>query len=438
MNTAYDRLLGARSLLSGRDATYRYLLNLLGTTTPAVEASVAVVDAGARPPRDVIDHFTALATAVLTDNPLPRPPEDASTGSTDSAHSGRLIDALYRALKRISPEEQYGRRERISARKRLRDRGKLLITGPLTWRAALRLSLCVGVAEGASLLLPVECSYWITLTAGVVLKPDFGSVFGRAVLRALGTVAGVGLGAVVLALGIQGFPLIVLIGLFSAGVAIGRVYSYGLHATFITPLIIMLMGFMAAGDWSLVLARLADTVLGCVIVLVFGYLLWPGTLHPRLAGRLAAVADAVAQYAEIGLRPVPPAPDQVERSQRRRHAYRDLADLRTVFQQLVVEPSPAGRQAAEWWPAIVTFEQLTDAVTAVAVTVEQDTAPPAEAEVRKVTDALAEIASAIRQQRDPVEFVLPHTAELEGVTEQLARTVQAVRRADPSALWRED
>ena len=74
MSTAYDRLLTARSWLSGRDAAYRELLNLLSATTPAVEASVAMVNAGHRPPPEVIDYLTGAAASVLATQPLPAPP----------------------------------------------------------------------------------------------------------------------------------------------------------------------------------------------------------------------------------------------------------------------------------------------------------------------------------------------------------------------------
>jgi len=57
------------------------------------------------------------------------------------------------------------------------------VAGPLTWLAALRLTLCVAIAEVVALMVPLERSYWITLTVGSCSKPDFGSVFGRAVLR---------------------------------------------------------------------------------------------------------------------------------------------------------------------------------------------------------------------------------------------------------------
>ncbi|MFF5991002.1 FUSC family protein [Prauserella flavalba] len=422
MNTAYDRLLSARSWLSGRDVTYRKLLNLLSASTPAVEASVAMVNAGARAPRDVIEHFTDLATAVLADAPLPEPPR--------SEHPDPAVAALYHALGKISTEQERQRRDRVPARTRISEWLSLLASGPLTWIAALRLTLCVALAELVSLLVPVERSYWITLTVGIVLKPDFGSVFGRAILRGLGTVVGVGIGAAVLGIGTSGLGLVVLVALFAAGAAIGKVRNYGILSAFVTPLIIVQMDLTAGGDWPLVLARLVDTVIGCAIVLVFGYLLWPGSRKPRVGGRLAEVADTVALYVEYGLRAAETPQERAERSRRRRRAYRGLADLRTAFQQLVVEPSPAGRQAAAWWPAIVALEQLTDAVTAVLVTIEHGAEPPAEKDVRLLVEGLDELAAAVREQREPADVDLPGDEELSGIADQLENALDAVRGPD--------
>ncbi|MCP2237058.1 putative membrane protein YccC [Prauserella halophila] len=432
MNTAYDRLLTARSWLSGRDATYRRLLNVLSAATPAVEASVAMVNAGQRAPRNVVAHFTDLATAVLADLPLPAPPEPRSQAGVSDEPADSPAAALYYALTNIGADRERRRRERVRWRAKLGEWLDSLTSGPLTWLATARLTLCVALAELARLVVPLDNSYWITLTVGLVLKPDFGSVFGRAVLRGVGTIVGVGIGAALLGFGANshGVVLALLVAVMGAGVAIGKVRNYGILSAFVTPLIILQMDLTMGGDWGVVFARLADTVLGCVIVLVFGYVLWPGSRRPRVGGRLADVADTVAQYVEVSLGP--PDADRMERSRCRRRAYRGLSDLRTAFQQLVVEPSPAGRQAAVWWPAIVALEQVTDAATAVVVTISHGTERPAESDVRLVTAALAELAGAVRQAREPGDVELPESDQLAGVTEQLAAALAAVRGPDPT------
>jgi uncharacterized membrane protein YccC len=424
MNTAYDQLLTARSWLSGRDAAYRHLLNLLSATTPAVEASVALVNAGRRPPRAVIDHFVALSASVLASQPLPAPPP------VPDAEGDPRLAALYAGLVRIGKGDDRKRREPTPWYRRLRTWAGSLASGPLTWIAALRLTLCVAIAEVVGLLVPFERSYWITLTVGIVLKPDFGSVFGRAVLRGIGTVAGVGIGAVVLAADGRGWILVALIAIFAGGVAVGKVRNYGILSAFVTPLIILQMDLANTGSWNVVVARLVDTALGCVIVLVFGYLLWPGSRRPQVGGRLADGLDAVAKYVSCALVEASSGEARLARSRARRGAYRALADLRTAFQQVVVEPSANGRQAVAWWPVIAAQERVADAVTEVGVTIGRGVPPPAPADVELLTAALAELASAVRDQREPRSVPLPDVPQLAGVVDQLESAFDAVRGPD--------
>ena len=433
MSTAYDRLLTARSWLSGRDAAYRELLNLLSATTPAVEAGVAMVNAQRRASEDVIEYLTAAAASVLANQPLPpapKPPEDVEDQTVTAA--------LYAGLERIGKGDNRQRKTPEPLWARLRTWASSLVSGPLTWFAALRLTLCVAIAEVVGLMLPLERSYWITLTVGIVLKPDFGSVFGRAVLRGIGTVIGVGIGAAVLGVDTSGWVLVLLIGIFAGGLAVGKVRNYAILSAFVTPLIILQMDLSAGGNWGVVLARLIDTVLGCAIVLIFGFLLWPGSRRPQVGGRLADGLDTVAKYVE---RALVSSENLLERSRARRKAYRALADLRTAFQQVVVEPSANGRQAIAWWPVIAGLERVADAVTEVVVTVEHGAPEPDPADVALLTAALGELASAIREERSPASMPLPDSEQLAGVVDQLEAAFDAVRGPDladrsPSRLVR--
>lgn len=55
--------------------------------------------------------------------------------------------------------------------------------------AGCRLTLCYATAVGAKEHFPFDHWFWVPLTVCLVMKPDFGSVFSRAPLRAIGTVA---------------------------------------------------------------------------------------------------------------------------------------------------------------------------------------------------------------------------------------------------------
>lgn len=421
MNAAYDRLLPARARVPGRDAVYRSLLTTLSQATPVVEAAVAMVDENRATPPEVTDHLTRIAVAVLADAEPPtgfrRPEPGADSGA---------LDALYTALERFG-----------SGRERVPDAP----TPFLTWArellaayvpdratgiAMLRLTVCVAIAEAVGAALPFEHSYWIALTVGIVLKPELGSIFGRAVLRGIGTVVGVVLAAAVLFAHPNGWVLVILSAVFAAGVPIGKTLNYGILSASVTPLIIFQLDIRQLGDPTLVMERLVDTLIGCLIVLVAGYWLWPGSTAPRVAGRMADALDRVREYVQVGLVPMDSDEDTIHRSRARRRAYRTLADLRTAFAEALVEPSAAGRHATNWWPAVVMLEQITDTVTAMVVAADRDGSWPAAEESGAVEAALFELAAAVREHRKPVLHNLPVSSVLSTVAEQLTEVADTL------------
>lgn len=57
-------------------------------------------------------------------------------------------------------------------------------------RHALRLAVCVALAETIARTSGLERAYWIPMTAAIILKPDFTATFSRGLLRLAGTFAG--------------------------------------------------------------------------------------------------------------------------------------------------------------------------------------------------------------------------------------------------------
>lgn len=388
---------------------------VLSETTPVVEACVALHNARRRPSRRLIDAVLAVGAAIRVDGPPPRL-ERLGDSALATALRGLCV-----VLAGETPREPSGRaRER--ARERLTARLDAVRAGPATWQYAARLALCVGIAEVLSRQLHLERSYWVALTVALVLKPDFGSVFARAVLRGGGTVLGVLLGAAVLAVNPRGWALVVLVAVLAALLPIGQARNYGLFSIFVTPLVIVQLDLSMAGSWSLVPARLIDTVAGCAIVLLFGYLLWPGSRTPRIGGQIADVTGTLARYAALAL-----SADPAGRSALRRRTYRDLSDLRVQAQRLISEPSPAGRRAAAWWPAIIGLDRVTDAVTRVAVELSDGAPPLGQADVDQVVGAIEEVAAAIRAEREPRDRPLPASAQLAAVTTDLTALYDALR-----------
>ncbi len=422
MNVAFDRLLTARTRVPGRDAAYRSLLTLLSQASPIVEASVALVNSGQRAPQPVVDHLTRIAVAVLAGTELPMHPKPPACTGIQPA-----LDALFAGVARLGTGRERVPDEPAPFRTWASELLAALIPDRTTGKAMARLTLCIGIAEAIGLMFASEHSTWIALTVAIVLKPELGSIFGRAVLRGIGTVAGVLLAAIVLVVHPHGWLLAVLAGVFAAGIPVGKALNYGILSACVTPLIIVQLDIQNLGDPTLLLQRLGYTVLGCVIVLVAGYWLWPGSLRPRAGGQVADALVRVQEYVQLALRPVAADQDRVTRTRARRRAYRASADLRTAFGEVIVEPSEAGRHAISMWSAIIALEQITDAVTELVVTVERGGQPPDEADIAILVDVLTELAESIREGRERLLPVLPSAGPLSTVADPLTALSAAIR-----------
>ena len=467
LNQAYDLMITTRTSLAGRDPRWRRIVTLLNATTPLVEAVTTVVVEGDPLPAEVPNALRAIARSIEDPHAPPPtlPPPDRSTPGRAALSSalrvvGSLLDGDDPATTTVPIQrpDAVGL-PRPSARDRVAGLRDHLLGGGETWFAVLRLVVCVAIAQAASVLLPLERPYWITLTVAVVMKPDFGSVFARAVQRGLGTAMGVLLGAAVVALLPGGWSQMLALAVFAAGMPIAIRRNYGLFATFITPVIVILLELAHGGDPGIIVSRVLDTLIGCAIVLVFGYLPWPSTWRSarELGDRVAQVTSDVAEYLSVALGPnaadvvaavaardgddetdpaTKPAREENDdriveqarsRSSARRGTYRSLSDLRTRVQQTLAEPPPVSTAAAAWWPQIVSLERVTDAITSTAIRAAQSGAQPDQHDVELLHAALTELSDAIRERRPPETLDLPDDALLNSVADEVgaARAVLA-------------
>jgi uncharacterized membrane protein YccC len=379
LNTAYDELLRARSTATGLNWHRARLVAVLNASHLIAEAAAALGVAGTQPPPLIIEVVSRLGDAIRNGTPPPMIPPPWDGRPTTLALRDALAGAA-RALSRDwSPEDhaRSGLRERFRAEmagslesRRLQRLAERLTEefggGRLSRLFTLRLMACMGVAGVVSEVLPLQRSYWVPLTVAIILKPDYGSVFARALQRGLGTVVGAVAGAVLLVL-VHGTWLLIPFAVLAALLPYGRSRNYGLLATFLTPLVVVLIDLLAPAGWRLAEDRLIDTLIGCAIVLLIGYAPWPMSWYAHLPQQYAQTALDVRRYLEEALAPAPASPSA--RSRMRRSTYRTLADLRTEFQRTMSEPPSISRRATAWWPAVVALEQVMDAVTATGVAV---------------------------------------------------------------------
>jgi uncharacterized membrane protein YccC len=421
LNAAYDRVIRSRSHSSGRSRELSELAGVLNAAAPLVEGAVAAARAGVPADPDDVTAVRSLATALRDDRELtqdrPPPLDDAPPGRRAVRHGVRLIWNVVG-----DPEERAGaaaHRPEVDLRTRLRELADRTVASPDSRAFAVRLALCMSIAEVARQYLPIQRPYWVLLTVAIVLKPDFGSVFTRAIQRGLGTLIGVLLGSALLAVLPRNAWVLVAMAAAAALLPWARNTNFGLFSVFQTPLIILLLDLALPSGPGLVGVRLTDTLIGCGIVLVFGYLLWPQTWRAPLDEALRDAALALDAFVEAAFTGSP-----TERRRARRRNYRALTELQTQLQRRLAEPPPISNRAAAWWPVIVQLERTSDAVTEAVIAQREGEPAPDLAQVAVLRKAIRRLEDDVRAHR------MPDDAEIhaDGVLAPVAREVDAARR----------
>jgi uncharacterized membrane protein YccC len=421
LNAAYDRVIRSRSHTAGRVRELSELAGVLNSAAPLVEGAVAAARSGVPADPQDLAAVHALATALQSGGELlPERPPALETGSPARRAVRHGVRLVWNVVG--DPEERAGAavpRPVRDIRSRLRDLADRTLSSPDSRAFAVRLALCMSIAEIARQNLPTQRPYWVLLTVAIILKPDFGSVFGRAVQRGAGTLLGVLLGSALLAFFPRGPWLLVAMAVFAAVLPWARTANFGLFAVFQTPMIILLLDLALPSDPGLVLERLTDTLIGCAIVLVFGYLLWPQTWRAPLDQALQDTAQTLDAFVEAAFTGSP-----AERRRARRRNYRALTELQTQLQRRLAEPPPISTRAAAWWPVIVQLERTSDAVTEAVIATRAGEPGPDLAQV-------AVLRRAIRQLEDDVLAQgTDDDAEIyaEGILAPVAREIDAARR----------
>ncbi|CAL9504577.1 FUSC family protein [Streptomyces sp. enrichment culture] len=427
LNQSYDLVLARRTRHHGQSPDLTRLLAQLNSVTAVVEAAPAAHLRGKPLPSEVPEAVRHLAEAVRTGYTGPI----ALGLPTPTDETGRAVDHALRHTADVvtAPDiDPHGLDDRLGRPAALRVRAaraaRNVMLSAASWRYGLRLALCIGIAQALVSLVPVPRSYWVALTITFVLKPDFGSVFSRALLRALGTVGGLVIAAAVLAEVPRGWWDVPAMLLLAPLIPALTPRGYGYQTAAITPVILLLSDVLNRQGTGLLLPRLLDSLMGCAIALVVGYLLWPESWRTRVGDRLAdAVADT-ARYLETAFGETE---DPAARARMRRRLYRDLSVVRTEFQRALTEPPPTGPRAAAWWPLVVAVERIVDATTAARVRVRHGAPPPTRAEITRIVRQLRELSEGVREADVLTAVRTDLTGPADSVLEPLRQEVAAAR-----------
>ncbi|WP_447920088.1 FUSC family protein [Achromobacter aegrifaciens] len=394
MTTAYNTVLAARGGAAGPSPRLARLAAQLQACTPLTNAALALARAGRVLPQDCARVMNRLADRVENDT-TPDPRDDIAT--LRQAGMEQLADALAQAQPlldggALSEADAFAGLPPARPRTPWRVLARTYRPGPTTLRYLVRLGLCLIAAEAVALAASLPRSYWVPLIVVVVFKPNFGSVFARALQSCAGSVVGVAISATVLALDRNGIVSLLTVAALASLLPWSVRRNYGLFSAILLPILMLLIGALQPGSWPIALARLIDVGVAAAIVLLVGYLPWIRIERSNLDNAVAAAMDTLAAYLNTVFQA-----DPNGRHDLRASAYARLSDLRIALQRGLSEPRLVSRRALAWWPVEVALERVTNAISDTVWSQSDNQPPPVPAELAQLAASLHQMSAAVAQ-----------------------------------------
>ena len=190
---------------------------------------------------------------------------------------------------------------RRSGRDWMRERGATLRSNltlsSQAFRHAARMAVTLAVAVAVSHAFDLGHSYWLPMTAMLVLRPDFSSTVTRGMSRVAGTLVGAGLVTLALAAARPGpdWLIGIVIALCFAATTL-VLANYAVFSVCIASLVVTLLAFLGEPELATAGDRSIYTVLGAVLALI-AYAAWPTWEATSLPDTLAELASTEGRYA---------------------------------------------------------------------------------------------------------------------------------------------
>jgi uncharacterized membrane protein YccC len=296
----------------------------------------------------------------------------------------------------------------------------------VSFRHALRLGVATGLGGLLASVFHLTRGYWIPMTVVLVLKPNFGGTLQRSVQRITGTVCGALLAALLLFFlkdSILLFPI--LAGLSFATFTL-RNRNYGLFALALTPMVMVMLDVAHPITTSDSLFRILYTVIGSVVALVSGYLLFPTWESHRLPFHIAkALRSEVDFIRALG--------DGIQRREKRpisefrRDAALAVSNAATAGQRLLGEPPNRRGDVEAALAAVNCTRRILHGLAAISDYPTRLTIPIESKEVSEIVEALAkafqDLAASVEKGEEPprLQFISKQLSRLELAFEAPAR-----------------
>jgi uncharacterized membrane protein YccC len=206
-----------------------------------------------------------------------------------------------------------------------------------SFRHALRLGVASAIGGLLAASEHLVRGYWIPMTVVIVLKPNFGGTLQRSVQRITGTILGALVGALLVLASPEPWVLwAVLPALVFATFAL-RNFNYTLFALSLTPTVLLMLDIAHPITVTDSFLRVLHTIIGSVLALLSGYLLFPLWESRRLPLQIAETLRAEATFLRA-LRDAMLGKNERPISEFRRDAAIAVSNASTAGQRLLSEP----------------------------------------------------------------------------------------------------
>jgi hypothetical protein len=173
---------------------------------------------------------------------------------------------------------------------------------PLWTTTAARIGLGVAAAGLVAVAIGLPAPYWAATSAvAVLLGTDARHARARAFHRVTGTLLGTAIAGVVFAVQPPTAVTVVLVALLLIGIELFIAHQYVLAVSCLTPVSLLLvhLGAPAGPGTALIAARIEETLVGIVVALVAGFLLFARAGSRRLPAAVTATAEQAVRAATV-------------------------------------------------------------------------------------------------------------------------------------------
>nr|WP_143224000.1 YccS family putative transporter [Acinetobacter sp. ANC 5054] len=208
------------------------------------------------------------------------------------------------------------------------------------FRHAVRIAFVFALGYAISLLPFAKNGYWILLTSLFVCQMRYFATKSRLKMRTLGTLLGVLLGIPVLYFvpSVEGQLLLTII--FGVCFFYLSAKKYAMATLMATLMVLLIFNLKGAG-YAVILPRIIDTLIGCLIAWIAVNTIWPDWNFRNISKTIEKSSDATLNYFDAVVEQyVQGKTNSIAYRRARRAAHNAQTELASMISSLSTEPEP--------------------------------------------------------------------------------------------------